>query len=297
MSEYMVSSGKTMKRHSLWYSRARFILGFLMMGGIVLATMFRVPFSSCVFLRLESLILTCPLGALEVNLAGRAAIWQMLPGFLIVAGLIFVLGRAWCGWFCPASLTGYALTEMGRFMAPGLTGKAEDILRETRQNISAKMRIAPRHVLGFLLGLLLGSALFQYPFWSIICPLGTVSRSLIQVGAHFSLRWDLVFLLLPLLAGMLFRFGWKCACPVGLVHGIIASGGKTMQPAPDPGAANPCNKCGVCAKVCPSGLHPGKSSGFGADFSSFECGKCLRCVEHCPRNALHLDRNPGGKGP
>jgi ferredoxin-type protein NapH len=231
-------------------------------------------------LRVGPLVLACPLGALEVSLAGHAFIPGLLPGFLLLTLLLFATGRAWCGWVCPARLAGNALAGAGAFLAPG----AAAAIGKSKRKLSARGRFSPKreHALGFLLGLLLGAWIFRYPLWSVICPLGAVSRTLIEGSLFFRPRWDLVFLVLPLLGTLLFRAGWKCACPVGAVHGILAGANRSLLPGLSPATEKPCNQCGMCRRVCESGLDP------AGDLPAFDCTKCLRCVEHCPRRCLRV---------
>ncbi len=277
---------KSLKRGP-WYRRMRGIIGALVLIGIVVASRLHIPFSPCVFLRLDPIILACPLGTLEVTFAGRGLIWSLLPGFIVVCLLIFLLGRMWCGWVCPAHLAGHALGNACAFIAPGAAKSVKKGWRGAAEKISKRLRPGKIHTLGFVAGLLIGAYIFRYPFWSIICPLGVVSRALIQGGVHLSLRADLIFLFLPLLAMLFFRSGWKCACPVGLIHGAVSTANRTVKPALSLAPAKPCNECGACRAVCPAGLYPAK------DLSTFDCTKCLRCVERCPRSALRVRLAPG----
>ncbi len=270
------------KSRSAWYRRARVITGAFVLLGIMAASRLNVPFSPCVFLRLGPVTLACPLGTLEVNLAGHTLIWGLLPGFIIVCALLFILGRMWCGWVCPASLAGNAIGNACAFLLPGPSSAVKSRWRGLAEKISGRFSPGKAQMLGLLFGLLLGALIFGYPFWSIVCPLGVVSRALIEAAVHLRPRLDLLFLLLPVLGMLFFRWGWKCACPVGLLHGLAAAPGRTLLPMADPNAPKPCNECGLCRLVCPAGLYPAK------EISTALCTKCLRCIEHCPRGCLKL---------
>ncbi|MEZ7892666.1 MAG: EFR1 family ferrodoxin [Candidatus Wallbacteria bacterium] len=52
-----------------------------------------------------------------------------------------------------------------------------------------------------------------------------------------------------------------------------------------------CNKCGICAKVCPAG---NIIVNHKMQFKS-KCQGCLACVHHCPRNAIHLKNEKSAK--
>ncbi|MDR2503932.1 MAG: 4Fe-4S binding protein [Deltaproteobacteria bacterium] len=272
----------TGKSH-LSYARLRLSIGVLMLAGIAAAARLGWPFSPCVFLRLGDLVLACPLGALEVSLAGHTLIAGLLPGFLLSAALIFLLGRLWCGWLCPASLAGSALARAGGFLIPGAAGA----MRQRRRKLAAftaPLALGRTHALGFLCGLLLGAYIFRYPLWSILCPLGVVSRSIIEAALFFRPRWEAVFLLLPCLMALFWKNGWKCACPVGLTHGMLALPNRTFTPALK--TKQNCTRCGLCAKACAAGLEPHKG------ITTLDCSKCLRCLEHCPKGCLKLELMP-----
>ena len=52
-----------------------------------------------------------------------------------------------------------------------------------------------------------------------------------------------------------------------------------------------CNKCGICAKVCPA------KNITVTDKVNFEsqCEWCMGCLHHCPQNALHLKNEKSSK--
>lgn len=62
----------------------------------------------------------CPVGFAEVSVASGSVPWELLPGVLIVLGVVFLLGRVFCSWVCPTSL----LRNIFGGRAPhGLTGR------------------------------------------------------------------------------------------------------------------------------------------------------------------------------
>lgn len=276
----MMSPPLSSRKKNPLYTRARGIIGALVLIGIAVASRLHIPFSPCVFLRVDPVILACPLGTLEVTLAGHGLIWNLIPGFIILCLLMMLLGRMWCGWVCPAHLAGHALGNACSFIAPTAAKAIKKGRRNTAERIAGRLHLGRIHVLGFVIGLLIGAWLFRYPLWSIICPLGVVSRSLIECSVHLHLRWDLIFLILPVLVMFLFRFGWKCACPVGLLYGMLSTANRTVLPSLSPTPEKSCKECGACRTACPVGLSPFEQ------ISSFDCMKCLRCIEHCPHKAL-----------
>ena len=52
-----------------------------------------------------------------------------------------------------------------------------------------------------------------------------------------------------------------------------------------------CNKCGICAKVCPA---KNISVTDNVNFDS-QCEWCMGCLHHCPQNALHLKNEKSSK--
>lgn len=68
-----------------------------------------------------SLCALCPVGFLQVGVASGTFPWELLPGILVVCALVMALGRVFCSWLCPTSLT---RNLFGGRTARGLTGRA-----------------------------------------------------------------------------------------------------------------------------------------------------------------------------
>ncbi|MDR2820144.1 MAG: 4Fe-4S binding protein [Desulfovibrio sp.] len=256
------------------------------MLGIAVASQMRIAFSPCVFLRLGNITLACPMGFLEISLASHAIITELASGFLILVALLVLAGRLWCGWLCPASLAGRAFTGFLGLLLPGLlgqTGLFRKSLRQMQQRVNLRFRLDRNHMLALLAGILLGDWLFKLPVWSVFCPLGIVSRAIIQAAVHFSLRWDMLLLIIPV--SILFLSGKSCSCPVGLAHSVISRGNIFFLPRLSVECAAKCIHCGWCAKVCPADLDPAQKSVNGRD-----CFKCLRCMEICPKDLFSLKK-------
>lgn len=60
---------------------------------------------------LKELYAICPLGYLTSALAGRDLMPRLFICFLVIAGLTILLGRIFCGWFCPVPLERKLLTN------------------------------------------------------------------------------------------------------------------------------------------------------------------------------------------
>lgn len=56
---------------------------------------------------------------------------------------------------------------------------------------------------------------------------------------------------------------------------------------------NKCNKCGICAKICPIQNIEMKEGDY--PIHGLKCEYCLRCVSFCPRNAIPSKFNYKGK--
>ena len=246
---------------------------------VLAAAWWKLPVTFCA-VRLGILQLICPVGFIESSLATGTVVFRLLPGVLTVAVLAMVLGRMFCSWTCPARLAGCTAEYLSRRTLPKATEKIKISWRNTRQMFQRKMKMSWSDGLALLVGLLAGIAIFEFPAYSIFCPVGVLSRNLIELMAHFHLRWDMFFLLLPIALSLFFNLGWKCACPVGLMQGILAKPNRTFVPVIN---FEDCELCGKCMQNCHFGVSLHKTAR-----DSFACTKCFKCLRDCNKNAIHL---------
>lgn len=88
--------------------------------GIAAAVLIAIFALTFAHVPIGTLCALCPVGFVEIALAGGSIPFDLLPGVLIVLGVVFLLGRVFCSWICPTSL----LRNVFGGRAPrGLTGK------------------------------------------------------------------------------------------------------------------------------------------------------------------------------
>ena len=75
---------------------------FIVMTGIGLA--WHTGWGTLSSFGIGSIAEVCPLGALEAMLADRTFLPQAFFGLLVVAAVVVLFGRIFCGWVCPVPL-------------------------------------------------------------------------------------------------------------------------------------------------------------------------------------------------
>lgn len=246
---------------------------------ILSAAWLKLPVSFCT-VRLGMLQMVCPVGFIESCLSTKSIITGLLPGVLLVGFLTVMTGKSFCAWACPARFAGKLARDLGNKKMPGPARKAHAFFVRFRSNVRSRLNLSWADGLALLSGLFIGILLFEFPAYSIFCPVGVLSRNLIELVAHFRLRFDLLFLMIPLAVGFLFNLGWKCACPTGLIRGLMSKPNRTLLPAVN---HDGCHMCGKCMDNCTFGVRLHKN---GHD--SFACSKCLNCLTDCKHNAVSL---------
>jgi ferredoxin-type protein NapH len=246
---------------------------------VLAAAWWKMPVTFCAA-RLGILQLICPVGFIESSLATGTVVYRLLPGVLTVVVLAIALGRMFCSWTCPARLAGHTAEYLSRRTLPGVAEKIKVSWRNARRRFQKKLKLSWSDGLALLGGLFAGIALFEFPAYSIFCPVGILSRNLIELTGHFRLRWDMFFLLLPIAIGLFFNLGWKCACPIGLMQGLLAKPNRTLLPVIN---FDECELCGKCMQNCNFGVSLHKTAR-----DSFSCSKCFKCLKDCNRGAIHL---------
>ena len=153
-----------------------------------------------------------------------------------------------------------------------------------------KAKIDSRHFV--LAGGLLSAAIFGFPVFCLVCPIGLSFATLFLVVALFGtgdLTWALIAVpALLVLELVVFRKWCSKICPLSALMSLIGlMNGKTLRPTVD---ADKCiekhgAKCGKCHEVCEVSIDP-RHPELGANFN--ECLKCRACVEACPGKAIEM---------
>ena len=261
----------------------------------------------------------CPLGYLESLLASKTFVPRALISFIAVVALVVVLGRVFCAWICPMPFLQKAfpglkkLEEKRAAKEAAKAAEAEDT--EENAQVSAEIVAAEGSTeapakpnrfkldsrFGVLLGALGSAAIFGFPVFCLICPVGLAFATVYLVMRLFAfgeVTWTVIVVPAVLLIEVIFFRKW-CGkfCPLGAVMSLISGANKTFNPAIDDGKCLQTTKginCMVCAKVCPQKISIRKPE--ASEVSLNNCTKCRECAEHCPAKAISFPFLPKKEG-
>ena len=261
----------------------------------------------------------CPLGALGTMLASKMMVPRALVSLVIMAVLIIIFARAFCGWICPVPLV-QKLRDL--FSKPqAKEAKAEDADGTKAANVApltdeekaalatgcekdakglagcascAKKRgdaVDARHfVLG---GALVSTVIFGFPVFCLVCPIGLTFATillLVNLFGQGDVTWSLIVVPALLIAEVvLFKKWCHKLCPLSAFMSLIAKLNRTFKPTIDDAKCLETSKgatCGRCGKACNEGIDPRHPELSEAAWS--ECTKCRSCVDACPANAITM---------
>lgn len=269
-----------------------------------------------------SIASVCPLGQLEVFLAGGNANVHMVVVFAVMVALIVLFGRAFCAWLCPvppitrffrkkkppeqsSMMAGGAVSEItaddspNGFAVDETAGGQAEALDELGALPLAPIggardgfRVDSRHIV--LGGALLSAGIFGLPVFCLVCPVGLAFATVITVFCMFRFgEVSVGVLLFPAIIALevLVCRKWCTAfCPLGALMSLIAQFNKTFRPQVDgasclrSGGAD----CRRCVRACPEKVDPHSRS-------VAECTKCGECVAACPASAIRLRFVPASR--
>ncbi len=263
--------------------------------------------------------LICPLGALGTLLASKLLMPRALVSLAIALILILLVGRAFCSWICPVPVVSKLRSILNRnkpqvteaskesvaaYKAQLLEGRIEsaegaplpDELTDEEKALlkggcaSHRAAFDSRHlVLG---GSLLSAAIFGFPVFCLVCPIGLSFATvllLIRLFGFGDVSWSVIIVPALLLVEVVFFRKW-CSkiCPLSALMSLVARGNRTFKPAINDCACLETSEdkhCGRCAQVCPEGINP-RHPEQGTPMR--ECTRCRACMENCPSHALTL---------
>jgi ferredoxin-type protein NapH len=293
------------------FSRARRITLSLVVALVIVGLIFHTGTGTLSSFGWREIASICPVGIIEVFLAEKTLIPRVLVVLVLIAGAAFLLGKVFCSWLCPVPPLRRLFAFSGKKQTPK---KAEAIAdkSEVSQDESVPAAIpdalAPAHtsdcssgcsscaekrakldsrhvVLG---GALLSSAIFGFPVFCIVCPVGLSFATIIALW-----RWIgfdeltlslLVFPAILLIELLVLRKWCHRFCPLGAVFSLMSIPNRFFKPKVDQSVCLQSKgiECGICSEVCEEKLDPHFADGM------HECSKCGECIDHCPTRAITL---------
>ncbi len=302
--------------------RLRILLPLIILIAAGVAFALNVPLGTPSSFGWEQIALICPIGAIGTMLATKAVVPRAIISLALAVIALILLGKAFCSWACPVPLidrfaglfrrknpdgmrreenesgesADSAMEQAGTDDDVRLTERDLAILRGCRA-CDAKEASGSRYfILG---GALLSAAVFGFPVFCLICPVG-LSFGLVFVimllFAKGATTWSVILIPALLFIEVVFFRSW-CGriCPISALMSLVARANRTFRPTIDDARCLETNQgveCGRCAKVCDQGIDPRRPE-LGARWA--ECTKCRACLDACPGNAITMPFLPRSK--
>jgi glutamate synthase (NADPH) small chain len=241
---------------------------------------------------LGSIAAICPLGGLETVLAGGSVTLRTALGILFALVVVLIFGRIFCGWMCPAPLIKKAGGKHEHRVIP---------IRALGVKTAEKGDGFSRTPYWVLLGALGSSAVFGFPVFCLICPVGLTFALVIglwRLFAYNAADWSvLIFAAFLAIEFFVIRRWCHRLCPLGALMSLVSRANKTFRPVID---EKKCLRtkgldCNVCRAACPEGIDLTKP--LTAEALS-RCTKCHVCSDVCHEKAISfpLYSAKAGKG-
>lgn len=263
----------------------------------------------------------CPLGAVEAAIASKTVVPPMLIALGIGVVLVVLFGRAFCAWGCPIPLlrrvfglkepnqkrgkdTSGAVAKPGEPAAlgePAVAGKRGEAGASGALDIPDSQRGGVADSRNWVLGgALLSTAVFGFPVFCLICPVGLTFAALIAVWRLFQFNEValslLVFPAILVLEVVVLRKWCGRFCPLGALLSLASRLNRTFRPVSSSSTCLRTSKgeaCHQCAEVCPEGIDLHDAS-VSAPLN--ECTKCRACADACPMHAITFPFLPARGG-
>ncbi|MDL2060214.1 FAD-dependent oxidoreductase [Mesosutterella sp. AGMB02718] len=237
----------------------------------------------------KSIAAVCPLGGLETLIAGHSLTLRAAVGLVIVLALVALFGRIFCGWMCPTPLIRKTFgAKDDRLPRREGAGRVIPIYPE-KAAAKASSRIPKNTPLYILVGALGSTAVFGFPVFCLICPVGLTFGVVIGAWRLFQFNigdWS-ILLFVALLALELFALRRWCAsfCPLGALMSLLSRANRTFRPVID---ESKCLRakgldCNVCRSACPEGIDLTKPA---TAEELARCTKCHACSDACAEGAI-----------
>lgn len=204
---------------------------------------------------------------------------------LILAILLLILARAWCGWLCPVGFVQDLMMHLRR------------LLRLPYKELNyTTVRVLDRTKFAILFIVILLVFLVSLPCYGLGCYQSELTNPYEQfcparpmfIFLQQLLNWEPWTTGVPTLGvvvlGSFFALSfavrkfWCRVCPIGAINSLFNKHSLlTLQKDGDK-----CTKCRICLRACPMDIEEIYEEKGKINISSKECVHCYRCVELCP---------------
>ena len=272
----------------------------------------------------DTIAALCPLGALGTMIATKTMIPRAVISLVIMAALVLLVGRAFCAWLCPTTLI-YRIRDYFRSpkkrkaLAEQKNSEIKAISQQELEGLHAAMgkgagakgdaegghacgvcgkcqpvkhgKLDSRH--GVLAGALLSTAVFGFPVFCLVCPVGLTFATVLVLWRAFSAGDATIGIILSpamLIIEIVFLRKWCTRfCPLSALMNLVGRFSRTFVPVINDEKCLETAKgasCSKCAEVCEFDInlrHPD----FG-ELTTADCTRCRACVDACPTKAITM---------
>jgi len=249
------------------------------------------PMLACRFTPKGGLFKGCFLHFLSENITWETSLKLLLPHILLFVVLVFIFGRAWCGWVCPlGAMTDFMNGVRKLFGAAAL--RVPRSLNRFFGNLAQFMLIVSIVVSALItLPALAASGVNDalYLIYCQVCPARLIYPLLGGIMPCYYDTTSALTIFMTVLGWLFLGFFlvgffvprlWCRVCAVGALMSYFNRGALfTLEKT-----VRRCTFCGTCERVCPVDVERVYSERDRRIVTDADCTLCLRCVEACPEN-------------
>jgi polyferredoxin len=193
--------------------------------------------------------------------------------FFAIILMSFLVGKSFCGWFCPVGFLSEMLGNVGEKLFKKKI-KMPKFLDYPFRSIKYLLLAFLVYMVFFMMNEIALKAFLDSPY-NIIADI-----KMYYFFANIS-RFSIIIIGILFFLSIVFRNFWcRYLCPYGALLGFIS----LFSPNKIKRNSSTCINCEACTKICPSFINVHKVKNVISD----ECTSCLNCIDVCPvKNTLY----------